>query len=77
MAQINEESKEITALITKEVFKTSEVDSEKENQDRFKMLLVKILEEGQQQGEFERRFNSDDAADIIRQHLFLHPYPVA
>lgn len=65
LAQINEDSKEITALIIKEVFKTLELAPEKANQDRFKMLLVKIFEEGQQQGEFERCFNAHDAADII------------
>lgn len=65
LAQVNEDSKEITALVIKEVFKTSEIDSEKESQDRLKILLVKIFEEGQQQGEFERGFNAHDAADII------------
>lgn len=65
LAKVNEENKESTALILKEVFQTSEVDSEKANQHRFKMIIVEIFEEGQRQGEFERCFNARDVADVI------------
>jgi len=67
LAEVNGENKQITGLITKEIFKElfSEMNPEKENQQQLKMILVKILADGQQQGEFHKHFDPAHAADII------------
>lgn len=67
LAEENEKNKQITGLITKEIFKElfSEINPEKENQMKLKMLLVKIFADGQQQGEFHKDFDPIKAADIV------------
>lgn len=65
LAQVNEDDREITALITGEIFKISEMDPEKENQRQLKTVLLKIFEQGQRQGEFRHDFGPEHAADLI------------
>lgn len=72
LAEVNEENKKITGLIMQEIFKElfSEMNPEKENQMQLKMILVKIITDGQQQGVFYKDFDTTHAAEIISSVYF-------
>lgn len=64
---INEENKEITALISREIFKTFFCGGEAEQQNILQLneLLAEIIKKGQQQGEFRHDFSPKKGADLF------------
>ncbi|MDT3699806.1 MAG: TetR/AcrR family transcriptional regulator [Thermincola sp.] len=65
--RINEENKEITALISREIFKTFFYGGEAEKQNILQLsgLLAEIIKKGQQQGEFRQDFSPKKGADLF------------
>ncbi len=72
-AQANEENKEITALIVREMFHKifTDFEPEKANQLQFRMLLEEIIVLGQQQGEFRLSLTPCYAAEILISMYFF------
>lgn len=71
--QVNEDNKEITALILKEMLSKmlSKLEPEKESQRQLKTIIVGLIEEGQQQGEFRSDVNPGHVADILNSTYFF------
>ncbi|MBO8169265.1 MAG: hypothetical protein H0Z35_08785 [Thermoanaerobacteraceae bacterium] len=53
--------------MVREIFikRFSDMEREKENQVQLRALLVQILEEGKEKGEFARNFDACTVADIL------------
>ncbi len=68
LAQVNEEDKIMTKLISYEILKkmySTEIEQEAENQLELKLLMEQIIKEGQQNGEFTLEFQPNQVADIL------------
>jgi len=72
LSEENERNKEMTALITREMFskKLISMNEEKESQRLLKDALVLILIEGQQSGEFRSNFQPEHAANLMVSSYF-------
>lgn len=71
--QVNEDNKEITALILKEMFSRmfSKMEQEKESQRQLKTIIVALIQEGQLQGEFRSDINPGHVADVLNSTYFF------
>lgn len=68
LAEVNEENKKITKLISYEIlkkFNSPELNHETENQLELKRIMEHIIVKGQQTGEFKQDFQSNHVADIL------------
>lgn len=72
LSEENERNKEMTALITREMFSKQliSMSEEKESQRILKDALVVILIEGQQNGEFRPNFQPEQAANLMVSSYF-------
>lgn len=72
LCEENECNKEMTALISREMFSKQliSMNEEKESQRILKDALVLILKEGQQSGEFRPNFQPEHAANLIVSSYF-------
>ncbi len=72
LSEENERNKEITALITREMFNKQSIsmNKEKESQCILRDSFISILAEGQQQGEFRPDFLPEQAADLFVSSYF-------
>lgn len=67
LSEENERSKEITALITREMFNRQSIgmQQERESQRLLRESFITILAEGQQQSEFRADFLPEHASDML------------
>lgn len=67
LSEINEQSKELTALASRELFKAngSPTNREREGLEALKKVSVQILQRGQIQGEFHRELNMAQVAEAL------------
>lgn len=70
-AQMNEDNKEITALVISEVVTKQILDFDKAGIPYFKKIFKKIICQGQEDGEFRHNFNPGQAADILVSMYFF------
>lgn len=72
LSEENEHNKEMTALITREMFykQLISMNEEKESQRILKDALIFILIEGQQSGEFRPNFQPEHAANLMVSSYF-------
>lgn len=71
--QMNEESREITALVMREMLGKllSGFEQEKDNQQQLKQVLMQLIQDGQKSGEFASTVDAGQVADILLATYFF------
>ncbi len=67
LSEINEQNKELTALASRELFKSngSPTNREREGLETLKRVSVQILQRGQAQGEFRQEADMEQVAEAV------------